>query len=80
MPHTPLPFGSRSATFALAPHRWAVSGVEPALCDILADPLVHLVMRRDGVTPAALRAVLTGARTRLGAGQPDEPLCPCLAA
>jgi hypothetical protein len=30
---------------------WGVAGVEPALCDLLDDPLVRLVMRRDGVTP-----------------------------
>jgi hypothetical protein len=54
---------------------YGVAGIEPGLCDMLADPLVHLVMRRDGVSPAALKAVIVLARAKLGAG-----LCDCLAA
>jgi hypothetical protein len=52
---------------------WAEAGVEPSLTDILADPLLHLVMRRDGVTPAALAAVIVAAQATLARG-----LC-CLA-
>lgn len=47
---------------------WLGSGTEPALEEVLADPLVHLVMRRDGVTPAQLGAVIAAARARLGGG------------
>jgi len=54
---------------------YGVAGVEPDLCEMLADPLVHLVMRRDGVSPTALKAVILRARAKLGAG-----LCDCLAA
>ena len=54
---------------------YGTAGSEPDLCEVLADPLVHLVMRRDGVTPAALKAVIVRARAKLGAG-----LCDCLAA
>ncbi|MGA2089071.1 MAG: hypothetical protein ABSG66_09150 [Stellaceae bacterium] len=54
---------------------YGVAGIEPGLCDMLADPLVHLVMRRDGVSPAALKAVIILARAKLGAGH-----CDCLAA
>ncbi len=50
----------------LAPPRdaWLGAGQEPDLAEVLADPLVHLVMRRDGVTPAALAAVIAAARAR----------------
>jgi hypothetical protein len=54
---------------------YGIAGIEPDLCDVLEDPLVHLVMRRDGVSPAALKAVILRARAKLGAG-----LCDCLAA
>ena len=42
------------------------AGREPALDEVLADPLVHLVMRRDGVTQVALRRVVAEARAGLG--------------
>ena len=29
---------------------WMEAGIEPVLCEMLADPLVHLVMRRDGIS------------------------------
>jgi hypothetical protein len=45
---------------------WASGGIEPALREVLADPLVHLVMRRDGVSPAELAAVVAAARQKLG--------------
>jgi hypothetical protein len=47
---------------------WQEAGVEPDLCDVLADPLVHAVMRRDGVSQAQLRHVVTRARVQLGIG------------
>jgi hypothetical protein len=48
------------------PHRrpWSVAGGEPRLEDVLADPLVHLVMRRDGVEPGQLRALIARVRAR----------------
>ncbi len=54
---------------------YGVAGIEPDLCEVLEDPLVHLVMRRDGISPADLKAVMLRARAKLGAG-----LCDCLAA
>jgi hypothetical protein len=50
-----------------APSRdpWARAGIEPRLEEVLADPLVHQVMRRDGVTEAALRGVVGRAQARL---------------
>jgi hypothetical protein len=48
---------------------WRRAGREPALADVLVDPLVHLVMRRDGITlPELLRAIAdaqSAARRRL---------------
>jgi len=59
--HAPSPL-------ALAPERWhqawREAGKEPTLREILADPIVHLVMRRDGVTLAQLEAVLAHAKAR----------------
>jgi hypothetical protein len=55
--------------------RWTAAGVEPALAEVLADPMVHLVMRRDGVSPCGLWQVIAAARAALR----RDP-CPCLAA
>ncbi len=38
---------------------------EPTLDDILAEPATRLLMRRDGVEEAALRALLAELRYRL---------------
>jgi hypothetical protein len=56
-------------------HRWTAAGMEPALAEVQADPMVHLVMRRDGVSPCGLRRVVAAARAALR----RDP-CPCLAA
>ena len=55
--------------------QWSAGGTEPALADLLADPIVHLVMRRDGVTEAELRHVVAAAQAVL-----RSRLCPCRAA
>ena len=55
--------------------RWSTAGTEPALADMLADPIVHLVMRRDGVTEDALRRVIEAAQAML-----RSRLCCCWAA
>jgi hypothetical protein len=41
------------------------AGEEPALFDLLADPVTHAVMRRDGVTLADLCTIIKTARHRL---------------
>jgi hypothetical protein len=41
------------------------AGIEPRLDEVLADPLVHLVMARDRVGLAALQAVIADAQCRL---------------
>ena len=55
--------------------RWSSGGTEPALADLLADPIVHLVMRRDGVSEETLRRVIAAAQTML-----RSRLCCCRAA
>lgn len=42
---------------------------EPSLAEIMADPIVHLVMRSDGVTPQDVLAVIANARCA-GQGAP----------
>ncbi len=39
---------------------------EPSLYELLGDPVIHAVMRRDGIDRAALIDVIDGARARLG--------------
>jgi hypothetical protein len=43
---------------------WRLGGREPTLADVLADPLVHFVMRRDGVTLAELIGVIAEAQAK----------------
>ena len=45
---------------------------EPALDDLLNDPIVRLVMKADNVTEADLRVLLAKLRGRLN--EPDELL------
>jgi hypothetical protein len=53
---------------------WRNAGEEPDLADVLGDPLVHLVMRRDGVSLGQLEAVIAQARATL-----QVRLCRCAA-
>jgi hypothetical protein len=53
--------------------------VEPALVDLLADPVVHLVMRRDGVSMTELCNHIATARARLGLARFGEGPCRCAA-
>jgi hypothetical protein len=48
--------------------KWSQTGQEPALVEVLADPIIHLVMRRDGVTLAQLHGVIARARWALSVG------------
>lgn len=45
--------------------RWTGAGEEPNLAEVLADPVVHAVMRRDGVTFVQLHRVITRAQAML---------------
>lgn len=48
---------------------------EPALADLMADPIVHLLMRRDGLTVDEVWPLVTEAGRALG-----RRLCPLTAA
>ncbi len=39
---------------------------EPDIADVMADPIVHLLMRRDGLVPDAVWPVVRDAQARLG--------------
>jgi hypothetical protein len=39
---------------------------EPSLSEVMADPIVHAVMRRDGVTAEQLETLLRDASARIG--------------
>jgi hypothetical protein len=60
-----------------APHEdWSRAGMEPRLDDLLNDPIVRLVMRRDKVSPGDLLKVVARARGTL-AGPRDRPRRRC---
>ncbi|MDR6953114.1 hypothetical protein J2X65_002475 [Ancylobacter sp. 3268] len=46
---------------------------EPTLDEILADPLVGLILRRDGLTPGVVRVKLDRERRRLARSGPALP-------
>jgi len=45
--------------------RWDRPGEEPSLAEMLSDPVVDSVLRRDGLTPDDVMAVMNDARIRL---------------
>jgi hypothetical protein len=52
---------------------------EPTLCDLLVDPLLRVMMARDGIDYRALLEVIDGARARLGLPAiADEATLACL--
>jgi len=54
---------------------WSTGGCEPRLDDVLTDPIVLQVMRRDGVEPAQLRALIADVRVLRQRGKPRDCLC-----
>lgn len=44
---------------------YGTAGTEPPLEELLADPLVHLVLARDGLTVETVRREMLAARRRL---------------
>ena len=54
--------------------RWHNAGEEPDLAEVLADPLVRLVMRRDGVSLGQLETLIAQARATF-----QVRLCRCAA-
>jgi hypothetical protein len=59
----PRPSAARSAEA----QPWRCAGAEPRLEELYADPLLHLVMARDGVSEAALREAVASAQAKLAA-------------
>lgn len=57
---------SKSRFFTPQPERFAANE-EPALDELLTDPLVLTLMASDGLAGDALRAEIDGARVRLAA-------------
>jgi hypothetical protein len=51
---------------------YARAGREPALEELLRDPVVQLVMRRDGLAPADVHRVVNAARWRLSSPSDAE--------
>jgi len=72
MPATPRRMAAPNWTAAVqaAEHYWIDAGVEPALADLLADPIMHAVMRADGVRLQEVLSMVsqvTGRQQRLAA-------------
>lgn len=44
--------------------RWLQPGAEPFMDEVLADPIVQLVMRRDNLSATDIRQVVKDARSR----------------
>ncbi len=47
---------------------------EPSLSDILQDPIVQLLMRRDGVDAGKIMDLLNDVRTSAAEKRPADPL------
>jgi hypothetical protein len=79
MPIMPIKLDDYAASLRPKPARRAaedwLSSTEPRLGDVLGDPLVHAVMRRDGVSQAQLRAIIARAQACLR----GDPCCRCAA-
>ena len=60
-----IPRGCRTSSIRRA-HPWSAGGCEPRLDEVLADPIVHQIMRRDGVAPDDLRTHIARVRARRG--------------
>lgn len=69
----------RGVGFSHVSRRWLEAGDEPVLAELLADPLLHLVMRRDGVSMTELCNRIAEARTRLGLSRYAAGPCRCAA-
>jgi hypothetical protein len=58
---------------------WGRPGIEPPLSEVLADPIVQAVMRRDGVSLGALKSVIAHVlpwvhqAPRSGSSSPSAP-------
>ena len=59
----------------MAPN-YACAGPEPSLAEVLAEPIVHALMRRDGWTTEQLRALIAAARNRQRDAAPTGAAAP----
>jgi hypothetical protein len=48
------------------------AGIEPDFHELLADPVLHAVLARDGIDEDTVKAVVRAARIRLGLASPCE--------
>jgi hypothetical protein len=71
--------GKQNAAFSHVSRQWLEPGQEPALADLLADPVLHLVMRSDGVGMTELCNHIAAARARLGLARFAQGPCRCAA-
>jgi hypothetical protein len=55
---------------------WGRPGVEPQVEEIVHDPIVQLIMRRDRLTVAQIMATVTRARARLRSDHPKAVASP----
>lgn len=55
-----------SALLALGDPNIRADDPEPALCDLLDDPVLELMLKSDRVRPAELLRIIRQARSRLG--------------
>lgn len=62
VPRSPLTLASRASTTC---PNWRCAGVEPALEEVLSDPMVALVMARDRLTADTVRSIAAQARRSL---------------
>ncbi len=53
----------------MATELWQNPGIEPKLEDMLADPLIHLVMQRDHISRTDVEKVIDQTRARLMAAR-----------
>ena len=53
------------------------AGIEPSLEEAIADPVVRLVMRRDGLSDADVWCAVRYGRGRLGLGSKPAGECQC---
>ncbi|HLI20288.1 MAG TPA: hypothetical protein VKV32_04175 [Stellaceae bacterium] len=68
-----------TADFSHISRAWPKLGEEPVLADLLADPVLHRVMRRDGVSMIELCNHIATARSRLGLKRFGGGPCRCAA-
>ncbi len=53
---------------------YATAGTEPPLAELLADPLLHAVLRRDRLQPADVWRAIERARAKAAAAEPAPGL------